>query len=101
MQARGDQIGSGSAGHFVDRNDTEIFSQHGDQKSPARFFNGWNDDCLRRYLIVIIEFINGGQGQNRTADTGIFRASKINNLLISLKQVFFGTVGDSHVDSAG
>ena len=44
---------------------------------------------------------NGGQGQNRTADTGIFRASKINNLLISLKQGFFGTVGDSFVDSAG
>jgi hypothetical protein len=41
----------------------------------------------------------GGQGQNRTADTGIFRASKINNLLIMLKQGFFGTVGDSYVDS--
>jgi hypothetical protein len=43
----------------------------------------------------------GGQGQNRTADTGIFRASKINNLLIILKQGSFGTVGDSYVDSAG
>jgi len=32
-------------------------------------------------------------------DTGINRASKINNLLISLKQGFFGTVGDSYVDS--
>jgi hypothetical protein len=43
----------------------------------------------------------GGQGQNRTADTGIFRDSKINNLLISLAQGFFGTAGDSYVDSAG
>ena len=32
-------------------------------------------------------------------DLPIFRASKINNLLISLKQGFFGTVGDSYVDS--
>jgi len=46
-------------------------------------------------------FFNGGQGQNRTADTGIFRASKINNLLIMLKQVVFGTVWDSYVDSTG
>jgi len=38
---------------------------------------------------------------NRTADTGIFRATKINNLLIMLKQGIFGTVGDSYVDSAG
>jgi hypothetical protein len=30
-------IESGSAGHFIDGNNTEIFSQHGDQKSPARF----------------------------------------------------------------
>ena len=43
--------------------------------------------------------LNGGQGWNRTTDTGIFRASKINNLLISLKQGFFGTIGDSFVDS--
>jgi hypothetical protein len=27
----------------------------------------------------------GGQGQNRTADTGIFRVCKINNLLIILE----------------
>ena len=45
--------------------------------------------------------LTGAQGQNRTADTGIFRASKINNLLISLKQGFFGTIGDSYVDSVG
>jgi len=43
----------------------------------------------------------GGQGQNRTANMGIFRASKINNLLIMLKQGIFGTVGDSYFDSAG
>ena len=36
---------------------------------------------------------------NRTADTGIFRASKINKLLIMLKQGFFDTVGDSYFDS--
>jgi hypothetical protein len=45
--------------------------------------------------------LNGGQGQNRTADTGIFMASKINNLLIILKQGVFGTVGVSYLDSAG
>jgi hypothetical protein len=38
---------------------------------------------------------------NRTAETGIFRASKINSLLIILKQRLFGTAGDSCVDSAG
>ena len=27
---------------------------------------------MRRYLIVIINFRNGGQGWNRTSDTGIF-----------------------------
>jgi len=27
---------------------------------------------MRRYLIVIIDFRNGGQGWNRTSDTGIF-----------------------------
>jgi len=57
--------------------------------------------CLERLPIVFIDIYNGGQGQNRTADTGIFRASKINNLLIMLKQGVFGTVGDSYVDSAG
>ena len=43
----------------------------------------------------------GGQGQNRTADTGIFRASKINNLLIILEQGMLGTVRDYFVDSTG
>ena len=44
---------------------------------------------------------NGGQGQNRTADTGIFRASKINRLLIILEQAAFGTVSENNVDSTG
>jgi hypothetical protein len=51
--------------------------------------------------VTVSRCLYGGQGQNRAADTGIFRASKINNLLISLKQGFFGTVGDSYVDSIG
>jgi hypothetical protein len=41
----------------------------------------------------------GGQGQNRTADTGIFMASKINNLLIILEQGIFGTDRNYCVDS--
>ena len=43
----------------------------------------------------------GGQGQNRTADTGIFRACKINNLLIILEQAVFGTVSENNADSIG
>jgi hypothetical protein len=41
----------------------------------------------------------GAQGQNRTADTGIFNANKINNLLILLKQAIRGTVRQNQVDS--
>jgi len=44
---------------------------------------------------------NGGRGQNRTADTGIFKASKINNLLIILEQGMLGTVRNYCVDSTG
>ena len=53
------------------------------------------------YNAVISKRNNGGRGQNRTADTGIFKASKINNLLISLKQGFFGTVWVNCFDSIG
>ena len=60
-----------------------------------------HDACVKHLLVVFILYFYGGQGQNRTADTGIFRAIKINNLLIMLKQEFFGTVRDSYVDSAG
>jgi hypothetical protein len=42
---------------------------------------------------------NGAQGQNRTADTGIFNANKINNLLILLAQAIRGTVRQNQVDS--
>jgi len=49
------------------------FCRAGDQKSPAWIFYGWYDACLRRYLIESNYFIEDGQGQNRTADTGIFR----------------------------
>jgi len=41
----------------------------------------------------------GAQGQNRTADTGIFNVNKINNLLILLAQAIRGTVRQNHVDS--
>ena len=43
----------------------------------------------------------GGQGQNRTADTGIFRASKIDKALIMLEQGRFGTTSGNCVDSTG
>jgi hypothetical protein len=44
---------------------------------------------------------SGGPGRTRTWDQGIMRASKINNLLIMLKQEIFGTVRDYCVDSTG
>ena len=43
----------------------------------------------------------GGQARNRTKDTGIFRACKINNLLIILEQAVFGTVRLNHAVSIG
>ena len=51
--------------------------------------------------ICIYYILDGGQGQNRTADTGIFRASKINKLLSILAQTAFGTVSENNVDSTG
>jgi len=71
------------------------------QKSPARFYSTWNGACLGLLLIVFNRFYGGDQGQNRTADTGIFRASKINNLLIILEQGMLGTVRDYFFDSTG
>jgi len=65
---------------------------------PGYFRNWPVERSLLANFMLFMAFY-GGQGQNRTADTGIFRASKINNLLISLKQGFFGTVRDSYVDS--
>jgi len=49
----------------------------------------------------VSDWFYGGQGQNRTADTGIFRASKINNVLIMLEQGVFGTISGNCVDSIG
>jgi len=52
---------------------TRVFMhRHRDQKFPARFFGSWNGDCLTWYIIVFTELINGGQGWNRTTDTGVF-----------------------------
>ena len=59
---------------------------------------------FRNVLKVEITYLidkYGGQARNRTTDTGIFRASKINELLIMLGQVMFGTVRDYLVDSTG
>ena len=36
--------------------------------------------------------LTGAQGQNRTADTGIFNVNKLNNLLILLQHAICGTV---------
>ena len=63
----------------------------------ARFSRnrGINDRVYHNLLFL------GGQGQNQTADTGIFRSSEINKLLIILEQGVLGTVRDYFVDSIG
>jgi hypothetical protein len=53
---------------------------------------------LKAESFYLVEFI-GAQGQNRTADTGIFNVNKINNLLILLPQAIRGTVRQNQVDS--
>ena len=42
---------------------------------------------------------DGAQRQNRTADTGIFNANKINELLILLEQAICGKVRQTQVNS--
>jgi len=63
------------------------------RKPPTNFSDEAKTFCL------VDEY--GGQGQNRTADTGIFRASKINKLLIMVEQEVFGTVWGNFVYSTG
>jgi hypothetical protein len=50
----------------------EILSRHMGQKYACRKFSGWNNAYLSLLLVVFICINDGGQGQNRTADTGIF-----------------------------
>jgi hypothetical protein len=45
--------------------------------------------------------MDGAQGRNRTTDTRIFSALKINKLLIWLDEVICGTVGENHVETTG
>jgi hypothetical protein len=43
----------------------------------------------------------GGQGRNRTTDTRIFSALKINKLLIWLDEAICGTVGENQAETTG